>query len=138
MNLSFIVIDNSDLDCYIAKKLIKRVFPKMQVKHFLAAAEALEHIGKDAGSVSENSTIIILDLLMPQMNGFEFIEAFELLPLAIQKNYYVVVLTTILDKRDLDKVLRYTSVHGILDKPITSEKISGIIYDIIPEFKNME
>lgn len=134
MNFSFIVIDNSDLDCYIAKKLITRTFPKVQIKSFLVGAEALEHIRKSTrDDDSEHTTIIFLDLLMPQMNGFQFMEAFEALPAPVRKKYHVVVLTTILDKRDLDKVLRYKSVHGILDKPISSEKISGAVKSIIPK-----
>ena len=65
--------------------------------------------------------LILLDVNMPVMNGFEFLDAYVQLPPA-QHQAKVVMLTTSMLPRDLER-MRQLPVAGILDKPLTTEKL---------------
>ena len=93
MILSFIIIDDSELDCFIARKIIGNVTDgKLPVKIFQSGTEALETIRDDTTATNDTDFILILlDLQMPLMNGFQFVEEFEKLPQETRKKYKVVM-----------------------------------------------
>lgn len=122
----FIVIDDSKLDCFIAEKVIKNTGRCESVISFLSAREALEHIS--ANTVSSHYPIIVLvDIQMPVMNGFEFVEAFEKLPYNITKNYNIYVISSSINDNDLTKIPQYPSVVQFINKPLTSNTLSALL-----------
>src|SRR4030088_2964775 len=93
IKFSFIVIDDAELDRYVTQKFLERINKHLIVTTFQSAEQALEII---RGNPKENTslpTIILLDMQMPVMNGFKFVEEFEKLPLEIKKNYVIIILT---------------------------------------------
>jgi len=123
---NFIVIDDSVLDCFIAEKMIKHTGKCAEVQSFTTAAEALDFIKKN---IAEDGliTVVILDVLMPVMSGFEFVEEFESLPMDLQNKYRIVALTSSMNKHDIEKISSYKTVTDLLDKPITSEALSAFL-----------
>lgn len=125
-NLNFIVVDDSKLDCFIAEKMIFNAGFGRNVKSFLNGAVALQYIQANIVSDTEEKSILIVDIQMPVMNGFEFIEAFEMLPKSIQNNYRVFVLTSSVNLNDINHAVSYKTVEDILSKPLTTRKILDI------------
>ena len=124
--LHFIVIDDSKLDCFIAEKIIRNTGMCDTILSFTDAKEALEYIKTDAVAKTEK-TVLIVDIQMPLMNGFEFVEAFEKLPLEIQDKYIIYVLSSSINENDLNRVRGYRSVKHFLNKPLTSNTLSALI-----------
>jgi len=124
MGLSFIIIENLELDYVVAGKQIMRAVKDANVKTFPSADEALNEIA--AGGV-QGPVVILLDLMMPRINGFQFIESFESLHPDIQENYFIVILTSVLNQTELDRIRGRKSVKMVLNKPINIEKIESII-----------
>lgn len=127
-NLSFIVIDDSKLDCFIAEKIIKNTGKTDNIKVFQQATEALEHI-KSAGSI-DHKTIVFVDIQMPVMNGFEFVEQFEALPDDTKQNYAIYMLSSSINENDIAKVKGYASVKHFLNKPLTNNTINSVFDEI--------
>jgi len=127
MELSFIVIDDSELDCFIARKIIEHTDANLHVKTFQNAQLALETIRENDAVDSDAITIILLDLQMPLMNGFEFVEEFEKLPPEVKKMYMVVVVSSTRNNKDIFRILTYRAVHSRLEKPLTREKLLSLI-----------
>lgn len=123
-NLTFIVIDDSKLDCFIAEKIIKNTGKCEQVTVFQQATEALDHI-KSSGQVHQ--TIVFVDIQMPVMNGFEFVENFEALPDEVKKNYDMYMLSSSINENDIAKVKGYKSVKHFLNKPLTNDTIKAVL-----------
>ncbi|HEY1025063.1 MAG TPA: response regulator [Sphingobacteriaceae bacterium] len=115
----FIIIDDSELDCYIAEKLIKHTVKSNTIRTFTLAEEALKYIS--SSQTETGKTIVLLDVLMPIMSGFQFVEEFEKMPLEIQEKFMIIALTTSLNKNDFNKIRSYRSVSNLLDKPLTPE-----------------
>lgn len=122
----FIVIDDSKLDCFIAEKVIKNTGRCESVTSFLQAQEALEFIKQNSLS-SLDPIIVLVDIQMPIMNGFEFVEAFEKLPVNTRKNYQIYVISSSINDNDLTKIPQYPSVIQFINKPLTSNNLSALL-----------
>jgi CheY-like chemotaxis protein len=124
-NLNFIVIDDSKLDCFIAEKIIRNAGVDA-VRSFTDARQVVELIKNDALNVT-GQTILIVDIQMPLMNGFEFIEAFEKLPQQLQDKYDVYVLSSSTNDNDINRIKAHRSVKRYLNKPLTLNTLSSIL-----------
>ena len=124
--LNFIVIDDSKLDCFIAEKVIRNTGKCEAVQSFIDARVALEVISTNPAD-EQAHTIIVVDIQMPVMNGFEFVEAFEQLPLHITANYSIYIISSSINENDLNKVHNYASVKQFLNKPLTSNSLAILL-----------
>ena len=125
---SFIIIDDSELDCFVIQKIIKRTFKNPDIISFQNAGHALDAI-KEQG-VKSNPIIILLDIQMPLMNGFEFIEEFEKLDARIQDCYTVIILSILSSTRapaDIHTEFNKRTVGSIIEKPFTIEKLLVVL-----------
>jgi CheY-like chemotaxis protein len=124
--LNFIVIDDSKLDCFIAEKIIRNTGKCESIKSFLQAREALDYIVNTPAD-PQTHTILLVDIQMPVMNGFEFVEAFERLPVSITENYTIYIITSSINENDLNRVHNYASVKQFLNKPLTSNNLAILL-----------
>ena len=128
MALSFIIVDDSELDCFIAKKIIGHTDRSIHVDTFQIASEALDFIKTEIPArTDENKTVLLLDLQMPLMNGFQFVEEFEKMPPNIQQKVLVVILSSTRNSNDILRIFTYKSVHSLMEKPLTNEKLLTLI-----------
>ena len=125
-NLNFIVVDDSKLDCFIAEKVIKNTGKCESIRSFLQAKDALEYLGT-APVIEDEKTIILVDIQMPVMNGFEFVEAFEKMPKSITSYYTIYVYSSSINENDIYRLHNYSSVKQFLNKPLTSNNLAALI-----------
>jgi CheY-like chemotaxis protein len=125
--LHFIVIDDSKLNCFIAEKLIRNNESAASVGVFMEATEALKYIKNRTDIESPSRTVIIADIQMPVMNGFEFVESFEKLPETIKLQYEIFMISSSINENDHNRISNYPSVRKLLQKPLTKEMLSYII-----------
>jgi CheY-like chemotaxis protein len=126
---SFIVIDDSELDCFVIQKVIEHTENSLGIKTYQNAQQALDAI-RNSSENANQPAIILLDLQMPDMNGFEFVEEFEKFPPEIKNNYSIVILSIISSERDhIDLRRKFASdkVNSVIEKPLTTEKLFSIL-----------
>jgi CheY-like chemotaxis protein len=124
--LNFIVIDDSKLDCFIAEKIIKNTGKCESIVSFQCAKTAVEYIRTHKAD-EHSDTIILVDIQMPVMSGFEFVEEFEKLPPDITSHYRVYVISSSINDNDLSKVHNYASVRQFLNKPLNSNSLAILL-----------
>lgn len=122
---NFIVIDDSKLDCFIAEKIIQTSGKSKAVKVFLQASEALEYI-KALSPAEVEHTIMFVDIQMPMMNGFEFVEAFNTLPDNVKSDYSIYMLSSSINENDIAKVRSMPIVKQFINKPLTIDAVKQI------------
>jgi CheY-like chemotaxis protein len=130
---SFIIVDDSELDCYVTKKFLERSSKNLSIKTYQNAEGALEMVRENQSRKSKQPTIILLDLLMPGMNGFKFVEEFEKFPVEIQQKYIIIILTVlsaVSHPNDIFRILANGTVNSIIEKPLTKEKLISLVNNI--------
>ena len=129
MALSFILIENLEIDLYIAHKLIKMTVGDVPIETFTRAEDALDHIV--LSKVKKNDRIIILlDLMMPRLNGADFISLFEALPDDKTNHYQIIIVTSSMNKAELDRLGKKKNVETVIAKPLTHEKFKAALEQI--------
>ena len=123
----FIVVDDSRLDCFISQKIISTTCQNATVQSFINAADALDEILNRQNGSAKDLTIIILDIQMPVMNGFDFADAFENLSEIIKSGYVIYMVTSSTNESDLIRAKNYPSIRFLYNKPLTKSTILEII-----------
>ena len=125
--LNFIIIDDSKLDCFIAEKIIRNSGKAGDITSFTSAPLALEHIKTSPVPPADDKTTVLLDIQMPVMNGFDFVEAFEQLPVETTGGYNLYMLSSSINENDLNKVKNFQSIKQFLNKPLRSSALAEIL-----------
>jgi len=124
----FIVIDDNPINVLVSEHIIKKVSKNAQIKTFALATLALQHIEEEYGKTDSNiPTLLFLDLHMPVMDGFEFLERFMKLDTDIQKQFKIIVLSATADDLELKKAIAYSCVTDYREKPLTIKVLKKLI-----------
>lgn len=116
------VVDDNPIDRYIAEKTIRKYHFSEEVLQMPSALEALKFISASA-TLPE---IILLDINMPEMNGFEFLAEYGALPEAIRTKTTVFMLSTSLNEDDIRTAEQNPYVKKFLNKPLNEETLNTI------------
>jgi CheY-like chemotaxis protein len=129
---SVLLVDDDVTTNYLNKILLNRLGV---AEHLLVAEngrEALATLAQVCTAASTNCpALILLDVNMPVMNGIEFLEAYQQLPLAQQQAIVIVLLTTSVNPRDLARV-QTLPIAGTLTKPLTENKVTELLQQYFP------
>jgi len=123
--LHFVVIDDSRLDCFIAEKVIQNTGRSESVRTFSVAVDALDYIQ----TLSEDiKTIVLVDIQMPVMNGFDFLEQFEKrIPEEKRANFIINLLSSSINETDQIKAKAFSSVNRFMNKPLTKKSLETLL-----------
>ncbi|MDB5233796.1 MAG: hypothetical protein JWR44_789 [Hymenobacter sp.] len=126
-NLNHIVlVDDNETTSFLNNRLLGRLAVADHVSTFSRADEAFEQLwGNDKGG-SQAPDLVFVDLKMPGVSGFEFLELYNALPQPVQDKTVMAVLTTSMHGADTARVAKYPNVE-YLTKPLTEEKMRKLL-----------
>ncbi|MEY3451096.1 MAG: hypothetical protein RL711_922 [Bacteroidota bacterium] len=116
-----VVIDDDDIQHYIVKATFKKIDADIQLKSFLGPELALTYLA--ALPLEELPMLILLDLNMPEMDGWEFLNRYK----NFEHKTDVIIVTSSIDPFDIEKSKQYDDVKHFISKPLDREKVSAIV-----------
>ncbi len=122
-----ILIDDDEPTNFIHKIIIKETDCTHKVKDFLGAEEALEYFESRSLDDHFDNEIIFLDINMPCMNGWEFLDQYKKANSYDSPNSKIIMLTTSINPDDRQKADEYTNVYGFYNKPLSGQIIAEIV-----------
>lgn len=117
------LIDDSETDLLYGRLMIERAGIAERVIAFDTAQAALAHLQRGEGHAVD---LVLLDINMPVMNGFEFLDAYEQLEPRQRADGVIVMLTSSPDPEDRARAFSYASVRGYVTKPLSREDARGL------------
>lgn len=122
----FLVIEDNLIDQLVIKQLLKKVLFIDEVYTTNNGKEGIEWLMNNRKLYP--SIIIILDVQMPVMNGFEFLEAYANLDSDLKKDNQIYVLSSTLDPDEIRKISESNYVTQFLGKPFPIEEFRNKVY----------
>ncbi|WP_037373531.1 response regulator [Salinimicrobium xinjiangense] len=121
MNLDIVVIDDDAVVLFLHKVLIKKSRLPSNVKDFLNAGDALEFISQ---AKRTRKILVFLDINMPGINGWDFLERLEQMPNS--DIVYVVMVTSSINWSDREQAKKYSRVIDYREKPLSKQACEEI------------
>jgi CheY-like chemotaxis protein len=118
-----LLIDDESFDQMLYKRVLARSGLVGEAISFLYADEALAYLTAPVHKVID---VIFLDINMPRMNGFEFLDAATTALGPDFAKLVVVMLTTSLESRDRERAMAYPAVRRFINKPLTVEHVAEV------------
>lgn len=128
-----LLIDDSEADNYIHKDRLEKhgVAEEIIVKY--RGEDALDYLTTLENNEYPQPELIFLDINMPGMNGWEFLEEYEKLELSQKGNIVVTMLTTSVSPDDKEKAEKNAKLARFESKPLTAENIDDIMKKHFPD-----
>lgn len=129
-----LLVDDDQTTNYLNRALLTRLGVSDQVLVAEDGEKALRDLRQHCMSPTPSCPVLILlDVNMPGMSGIEFLDHYRQLPLAEQRAIVIVMLTTSLHPRDVQRVEQLQLVSGFLAKPLTAEKVDALLRTHFPQ-----
>ena len=127
MQHEFLLIDDDSVINFLHKELISIVDPSAVIHEFQSSKQALEWMQQRMQEGNCPYAIIFLDINMPEMNGFEFLDQVkQFAGDHFEKGCKIVMVTSSLNDKDRELAKSYSIVSDYMEKPLTLTSESQI------------
>jgi CheY-like chemotaxis protein len=124
---SLILVDDDHIQHKIVELIIKRLDLSIKYESFLEAKDVLSYLIKNHKNFSALPDLILLDLDMPDISGWDFLDIFDIFKQYYVKKISIIILTSSIDPRDRERIADYDSIKGFYSKPFTQEAMEDIL-----------
>jgi len=121
----FILIDDDPINNIISKITIELVLGDARIQSFIDPSQGFAYI--KSSSQDSHKTVLLLDLNMPILNGWEFLDRFDSLPGPLKNSFQIYILSSSVDDRDRERSYANKNVVDFLVKPLTKDAVASIL-----------
>ena len=120
----FLIVDDDPQNNSLSKMALRKAFGEVEVIDFVIPEEALAFISTEfINSVSDGKAVLFLDINMPTMDGWEFLEALNTFGESVKEKLNVYMLSSSVDPEDLERANANPYVIAFLEKPLSREML---------------
>lgn len=128
--MKYTLIDDDPIINFVHRKVIKKFDDQADIDEYVSPRKALDDIIQSPDRIS--GKIVFLDINMPDLNGFEFLDNLLMQEKSMLRRAHVFMLTSSLNVKDRELARKYDALRGFIDKPLNEEKlqlVAGCIKD---------
>lgn len=129
-----LLVDDDEATNYIHTMIITQADCANTVKSVMSGFEALEYLNAEEDGEYPQPEFIFLDINMPGMSGWEFLEEYDKLPEEKRGDIVIVMLTTSLNPDDAEKAKNIQIIRGFQNKPLSVEMMHGLMKEHFPDY----
>jgi CheY-like chemotaxis protein len=122
-----LLIDDSDIDNMVNKKMVEKYGFATNIVVKKSAQAGLDYLMQtlemDANALPE---VIFLDIRMPEIDGFGFLERYEFLDARIRQSCRIVMLSSSIDADDFRRAMENPYVIHFINKPLTQKALDEL------------
>jgi CheY-like chemotaxis protein len=121
------IIEDDAISQFIAKKTVKSANLTESINVFSNGLEAINYFKENISNPDKLPDLILLDLNMPVLNGWGFLEEYVKLKPMIAKTISICILSSSMNPADFIKAKEITPIDDIISKPINAEKLTNMV-----------
>ncbi len=125
-----LVIDDDEINVFIIKKIVEKTGYAVNMVSKNNGQLALDYLTALVGNKEPFPQLILVDINMPLLNGWEFLEAYEKLNMPEQTHMYMV--SSSVYENDIEKAKSYKTINGFISKPLSIERLTELLRLITP------
>lgn len=118
------IVDDNELDSFVLKNVLSANGFTSEALLMSDGRSALDYL--KANTSEKLPRVIFLDIMMPGMDGFEFLEHFEKLQQEVRDKCRIILISTSESFKDLNRANKNRFVYRFLNKPITEAMLNAI------------
>ena len=122
--LSIMLIDDNPTDLFVHERFIVHKKISHEIQKFTSAEDALFYLDEHS-ALNQWPDLILLDIQMPIMNGFDFLIHFE--KFLQTKKSSIIMLSSSLDFGDINRVKANPYVLALMEKPFDVDELMGLL-----------
>ncbi|MES2862553.1 MAG: response regulator [Bacteroidota bacterium] len=126
-NSAILLIEDNLIDQLITTKLLKKTLANFHFNVVSDGKQGIEWLYK-FNYITNDQLIILLDIKMPQMDGFEFLKHYDTLPDDLKKKTQIFMLSSTLDPDDLKRADENCYVKKLFSKPLSVSQFKEIMH----------
>jgi len=135
---SVLLVDDDPTINFVHKLFLTEWEVTDQIYTAANGQEALDFLEQNEDFGQHPPSMILLDINMPVMNGFEFLEAYEQLADSKKASVIMAMLTTSLHEKDREKASKFINLDSYMSKPLEKEQLMKVIQKYWIEFEEKE
>jgi CheY-like chemotaxis protein len=123
-----LLIDDDTINNFLNERLLRKLKVSNAVRTALNGEEGLKFLDQNCTNGECCPELVLLDINMPVMDGFEFIKKFQKMNIYNKEKVTVAILTTSRNEHDME-LLKSLGSYYFLNKPLTEEKVKKVLAD---------
>jgi CheY-like chemotaxis protein len=124
------LIDDDPIYVFLIRKIIESVDSSLEISEFPDGELAINYLAKVGADPGQLPDIIFLDLSMPVLDGWEFLEEFHGLRPKLLKRIALYIVSSSISPEDLERSRRDPMVVDFLIKPLERDTVADVIQHV--------
>lgn len=123
----FIIVDDDPINNFITERVIKNISPQAEVKTFTQPEEGLDYVISTFAKADNGKAILLLDVNMPTMTGWQFIEHLEHEGIVDKDKLLIDILSSSVDPADQERARMHPLIREFIMKPLSPEAVLHLL-----------